>query len=60
MDCSFKQIKKTGSARIYKNGKCRYCGVVKGKPHLLAKDGSEYYHGMEDWLGNDIVIWEKR
>ena len=59
MDCSFKQ-KKTASSRIYKAGKCRYCGAEKGKPHILGKDGLEYYHGMEDMLGNDIVIWEKK
>ena len=51
---------KTASPRIYKNGKCRYCGVEKNKPHLLAKGGLEYYHGMEDMLGNDIVVWEKK
>ena len=56
--------KSTGSNKIYKKGKCVYCGAAKGQPHILAKKeqphgGLEYYHGMEDMLGTNTVVWEK-
>ena len=57
MKC-FEQIV-TGSNKIYRKGKCRYCGVGKGKPHLLTKGGEEYWHGWEDMLGTNTVVWEK-
>tara|TARA_R110002051_G_C8372770_1_gene443796 strand:- start:30 stop:209 length:180 start_codon:yes stop_codon:yes gene_type:complete len=52
--------KSTGSNRIYQKGKCRYCGVEKGKPHLLTESGGEYWHGWEDLSGTNPVVWEKR
>ncbi len=51
--------KSTGSDKIYKKGKCVYCGAAKGQPHIL-HGGLEYYHGMEDMLGTNPVIWEKK